>query len=180
MAHRALPCADDLLGVVFLGGGVDLVCACDIRLVSDDAFFVIEETNIGMTADVGTYPRISRLLPDAIVRELSFTGRKMLADEAHQRGFVNHQYSNQDELLAKAMEMASSIASKAPNAVYGCKKLINYSLDHSTQDTLDYIALWNASKLDLMEMQAAMQARMTKQAATYNALPPRKTSVAKD
>ena len=54
-----------------IGGAVDFTSACDIRYASADAFFVIQEINIGMTADVGTFPRLCKLIPEGWVRELA-------------------------------------------------------------------------------------------------------------
>ncbi len=54
-----------------IGGGVDFASACDIRYATKNAFFCVQEINIGMTADVGTFPRLPHLLPQGLVRELS-------------------------------------------------------------------------------------------------------------
>ena len=62
-----------------IGGAVDMVTACDMRYATADAFFVIQEINIGMTADVGTLQRLPKLIPDAIVRELAYLGGRMPA-----------------------------------------------------------------------------------------------------
>ena len=45
-----------------VGGAVDFASACDCRYATADAFFVIQEINIGMTADVGTFPRLCLLM----------------------------------------------------------------------------------------------------------------------
>ena len=66
-----------------IGGAVDMVTAADCRYATRDAFFCIQEINIGMTADVGTLQRLPKLIPEGIVRELAYTGRRMPADEAH-------------------------------------------------------------------------------------------------
>ena len=156
-----------------IGGGVDLVTACDMRYATADAFLTIFETNIGMTADVGTFPRLVKLIPEGIVRELAYTGRRMPAAEAHSAGLVNQVFPDQETMLAAVMEIATEIASKAPLAVYGCKRIINYSRDHSTSDSLDYIGIWNASMFQLDEVREAMLANKTGQPASFAALPPR-------
>lgn len=157
-----------------IGGGVDLVTACDIRYCSADAFFTIYETKIGMTADVGTFPRIVKLLPEGIVRELAYTGRRMPAEEALQWGLVNRVYPDPESLVAGALELAREIASNAPLAVYGCKRMINYARDHSTADALDYIAVWNASMLHVEEIGEAMAANAEKRPGRFAPLPPRR------
>jgi enoyl-CoA hydratase len=142
-----------------IGGGVDLITACDMRYMTEDAFLSIFEINIGMTADVGTFPRIAKLLPEGIAKELAYTGRRMSAKEAKSLGFVNQIFPNQDSMLKGVMEIAREIASKAPLAVYGSKRIINFARDHTTSDTLDYIGIWNASMLQQDEIIEAMKAR---------------------
>ena len=155
-----------------IGGGVDLATACCIRNATEDAFFTIFETRIGMTADVGTFPRIAKLLPEGIVRELAYTGRRMGAAEAHARGLVNHVYKDHHTLLKHTLELAREIAAQAPLAVYGCKRMITYARDHSTADTLDYVRIWNASFLSREEIGAAMQANAAGRAGDFVDLPP--------
>lgn len=157
-----------------VGGGVDMVTACDMRYATEDAFFTIFETNIGMTADVGTFPRLVQQIPEGLVRELAYTGRRMPAAEAKAVGLVNKVFADQTSMLEGVMAIAAEIAEKAPLAVYGCKRMINYSKDHSTADTLDYIAIWNASMMQGQEMQEAMQARAEKRAGDFTELPTRK------
>jgi len=154
-----------------IGGGVDLISACDMRYMSADGFFTIYEINIGMTADVGTFPRITKLLPEGIVKELAYTGRRMSADEAKSLGFVNGVFPDQKTLLAEVMKIAEQIASKAPLAIYGSKCIINYSRDHSTADSLDYIGIWNASMLQTAEINEAISAAAEKREADFADLP---------
>ena len=157
-----------------IGGGVDMVTACDMRYCSADAFFTIYEINIGMTADVGTFPRILNHLPEGIVRELAYTGRRMSAEEAMRLGLVNSIFENHDALVASVLEIAGEIASKAPMAVHGTKNIINYARDHRTDDTLDYISAWNASMLQQSEMMAAMAAKQTGEPGDFAPLPKRR------
>lgn len=159
-----------------VGGGVDMVTACDMRYCTQDAFFTIFEINIGMTADVGTFPRLVQQIPEGLVRELAYTGRRMPANEALGAGLVNRVFASHEEMLAGVMDIAADIATKAPLAVYGCKRLINYSKDHSTADTLDYIGIWNASFLQSPEMQEAMTANAEKRPANFVPLPHRRKS----
>ncbi len=154
-----------------IGGGVDLTTACDMRYATEDAFFVIQETNIGMTADVGTYPRLLNLIPEGIVRELSYTGRRMPAAEAKDFGLLNNVYSDQQTMLDAVMEIAAEIALKAPLAVHGCKRMITYSRDHNTADSLDYIGIWNASMLNSNVMLEAITANSEKRPGNFDELP---------
>ena len=158
-----------------VGGGVDFVTACDMRFATSDAFLSIFEINIGMTADVGTFPRLVKLIPEGIVRELAYTGRRMSAAEAQSVGLVNRVFEDHNSLLEGVMALAAEIASKPPLAVYGCKRMINYSRDHSTADGLDYIGVWNAAMLLPAEMAEAMQANAEKRPGNFADLPVRRS-----
>jgi enoyl-CoA hydratase len=155
-----------------IGGGVDLVTACDIRYATEDSFLTIHETNIGMTADVGTFPRLVKLIPEGYVKEMAYTGRRVSAAEAQTMGLINRVFSHQEQMLDEVMNIARDIASKAPLAVYGCKRMINYARDHSTADGLDYIAIWNASHFKIEEIQEAMTANAEKRVGDFVELPP--------
>ncbi len=156
-----------------IGGGVDLSTACDMRYATEDAFFVIQEINIALTADAGTFPRLVKLIPEGIVRELAYTGRAMSAREALQAGLVNQVFADQQQLLAGVMHVAQQIASKAPAAIYGSKRMINYARDHSTADALDYISIWNTSMMDNAEILEAIQAKAEGRDANFTDLPAR-------
>ena len=153
------------------GGGVDLVTACDMRYGTADSFITIYEINVGMTADVGTFPRILNHMPEGVVRELAYTGRKMGAEECKARGLYNEVYADHETMLTGVMEIARDIASKPPLAVYGCKRAITYSRDHSTADALDNIAVWNMSMLIPSEMMEAMTATKQKRLGKFEDLP---------
>jgi len=150
-----------------IGGALDLVTACDIRLATDDAFFCIQEINIGMAADVGTLQRLPRIIPDSKMRELAYTGRRMLADEAKESGLVSDIYSSQEEMVNAAKEMANEIAKKSPIAIYGLKALMNYSRDHTISDSLDFNALWSGAMLSQRDMEEAIKAFVEKREATF-------------
>ena len=159
-----------------IGGGVDMVCACDMRYATEDGYFTIFEINIGMTADVGTFPRLAKLVPEGVVRELAYTGRRMSAAEARQVGLVNRVFVDQKALLEGVFDVAREIAAKPPLAVYGCKRMINYARDHTTADGLDYIAIWNASFLQGAEMQEAMRANRERRPGAFVDLPKKRSA----
>ncbi len=154
-----------------IGGGVDLVTACDCRYATEDAFLTIFETNIGMTADVGTFPRLVKLIPEGFVREMAYTGRRVPAAEAQEMGLINRVFPDQPAMLEGVFKIAHEIASKAPLAVYGCKRMINYARDHSTADGLDYISIWNASMLQGEEIAEAMAANKASRPGEFVSLP---------
>ncbi len=155
-----------------IGGAIDMISAGDIRWCTKDAFFCIQETNIAMTADVGTYPRLQRYIPEGWVKQLSYTGERLPAARAKEIGLVNDVFDTHEEMMDAVMGVAREIASKNPIAVTGCKVLINYGRDHSTADTLDYIGVWNASMLAPSHMQEAFKARMEKRDPEYPDLAP--------
>ena len=150
-----------------IGGAVDMTTACDIRYATADAFFQIQEINIGMTADVGTFPRLCKLLPEGLVRELAYTGRRFAADEALRLGLVNAVFPDAAACTAHALEVAREIAAKPPVAVTGSKVMITYARDHSTADALDYVGVWNSAMLSPEHMAEAMGARAQKRAAVF-------------
>ena len=162
-----------------IGGGVDLVTACDMRYATRDAFMTIYETKIGMTADVGTFPRIVKLIPEGLVREMAYTGRRVSAEEARDMGLVNRVYDSHEDMLAGVMEIAREIAANAPLAVHGCKRAITYARDHSTQEGLEWIGMWNASMLQNDEILEAMSARQETRPAEFVDLPNIRKKVAK-
>ena len=153
-----------------IGGAVDMVTACDIRLASDDAFFCIQEINIGMAADVGTLQRLPKIIPDSKMREMAYTGRRMYAEEVKEAGLVSGTYGSQEELIEAANKLASEIASKSPVAIYGLKAVMNYSRDHNVNDSLEYNALWSGAMLSQKDMTEQMTANMEKRDASFNEL----------
>lgn len=155
-----------------IGGGVDLISACDLRYASRDAYLTVYEINVGLTADVGTFPRLCKLLPEGIVRELAYTGRRMGAEEGERRGLFNEVLDSKEATLERALEMAKEIAGKSPLAVHGCKRMITYARDHNTADSLDYVVTWNAGMLHSEEVMAAVTAGKTGEPGDYVPLPP--------
>ena len=155
-----------------VGGGVDMVTAADLRYATEDAFFCIQEINIGMTADVGTLQRLPKLVPPGVVAELAYTGRRMSAARAREVGLVNEVYPDHAALLEGVHAVAAEIASKSPLAVHGTKQTMAYAREHTVADGLEYIATWNASMLDPDDMAEAFRAMAEKRPAVYADLPP--------
>jgi enoyl-CoA hydratase len=155
-----------------IGAGVDLVSACDIRFATKDAFFCIQEINIGMTADVGTFPRLCKLMPEGWVRQIAYTGERLPAERATKLGLVNDVFDTQAAMLDYVMGVAREIASKNPLAVTGSKAMINYARDHSIADALDYIGVWNAGMLSGAHMAEAFKAKTEKREGNFPDLLP--------
>jgi enoyl-CoA hydratase/carnithine racemase len=153
-----------------IGAGVDLVSACDLRVASADAFFQVAEVDVAITADLGTLQRLSHLIPQGIVRELNYTGRRMEAEEAVRLSLVNRVAANREGAIAVGMELARLIAAKSPLAVAGAKLSLNYSRGRPVEEGLRHVALWNAGTLLSADLGAALQARMRKTEPSYGPL----------
>ncbi|WGM31927.1 Short-chain-enoyl-CoA hydratase [Brevundimonas sp. NIBR11] len=155
-----------------VGGGLDLTAACDIRLASADAYFRIEEINIGMMADIGSLQRLPKLMPPGVVRELAFTGATLTAERAERLGVVNAIHSDAEAVLAAAFDMARRIASKAPLAVSGSKAALNHARDHTVAEGLEWIAVMQGSLWSPADVMAAIQARMARAEGQFAPLAP--------
>ena len=155
-----------------IGGALDMVCASDSRYCSADAYFTIKETELGMTADVGTLQRLPKLMPQGVVRELAYTGRKFTAQEAKNLGFVNDVFESHEALIEGVMAIATSIAKNSPLAVVGCKEMLNYSRDHSVEDSLKYMATWQSGMFRPNDMMKTFAAKATKTEAKFDGVWP--------
>ena len=143
-----------------IGGAVDMVSACCVRYATADAFFCIQEINIGMVADVGTLQRLPKLIPLGVVKELAYTGRRLPAAKALGYGLVNEVFDTPEAMLEAAMKCAQEIASKPPVAIWGTKQVIHYTRDHGVDDALKQMgwvqgAIW--SNANVREAVAAMK-----------------------
>ncbi|KAE9523915.1 hypothetical protein AGLY_015562 [Aphis glycines] len=146
-----------------IGGGVDLVSAADIRYCTEDAWFQLKETEIGMAADVGTLQRMPKIIGSmSTFNELAFTARKFHSLEAKNIGFVTQVYDTKESMLENVMNIASDIASKSPVGVQMTKRSIIYSRDHTVQEGLDHIGDWNQILLQSEDFIKASMAVATK------------------
>lgn len=141
-----------------IGGGLDLISACDIRLASRDAVFSLRETRIAIVADLGSLQRLPHIIGKGHTRQLAFTGEDIDAERAAAIGLVNRVFEGAEAVRQGALEMATAIAANPPLTVRGIKNVLNYCEDKSTTDGLAYVAAWNAAFLaseDLIEALAA-------------------------
>jgi enoyl-CoA hydratase len=143
-----------------IGGALDLISACDLRLASKDAVFSLRETKIAIVADMGSLNRLPNIIGQGNTRMLALTGRDFPADSALRMGLINELYENQEDLMKGALELAGEIAGNADNAVRGTKKVLNYMENHSVEDGLKYVATWNAAFFNTGEVQKAFQRSM--------------------
>lgn len=153
-----------------IGGAVDMVtCGC-VRYASSDAFFCIQEINIGMVADVGTLQRLPKLIPEPIAKEYAYTGRRMPAAKAMRYGLVNEVFDTPKACVAAALQCAKEIASKPPIAIWGTKQAIHYTRDHSTEDALKQMGWLQAAIWSNQHVREAVTAMKQKRAGDFTSL----------
>lgn len=150
-----------------IGGGIDLITACDLRLCSADAIFSVRETRVAIVADVGTLQRLPRIVGDGAARELIFTGRDIDATRASEIGLVNEVLPDAEALFGRARQVANEIAANAPLAVQGSKHILGHADRRRDDASLDYVALWNAAFIHSDDLTEAMQAYMQKRAPNF-------------
>ena len=150
-----------------IGGGIDLISACDLRYSTSDAVFQIKEIDLGLTADVGTLQRLPKLIHQGIVRELAYTGRKFSGEEAREFGLVNSCYADQKTMICAVRKIAEQIADKAPLAIRGVKEMLLHSRDNSVADGLNYVATWNSAMLLSVDLEESVMAMIQNRSAEY-------------
>ena len=150
-----------------IGGAVDLICACDIRLATKDAIFSIRETRMGIIADVGTLQRLPYIIGHGWFRELALTGRDFTAQEALQMGLITRICNDRPSLYREAQNLADQIAACPPLTVQGTKEVINYSRDNGIEAGLQYVAQKNAAALPSEDLYEAVAAFMEKRAPVF-------------
>ncbi|HWP65775.1 MAG TPA: crotonase/enoyl-CoA hydratase family protein [Candidatus Limnocylindria bacterium] len=150
-----------------LGGGVDLITACDVRLAAADAVFSIRETRIAIVADVGTLQRLPGIVGRGLAAELALTGDDFGAERACAIGLVNAVHPDAEATVAAARAMAGRMAENSPLAVQGTKRVLRYCEGKSVEDGLAFVATWNAAFLDSEDLREAMRAFVEKRPARF-------------
>jgi enoyl-CoA hydratase len=150
-----------------IGGGVDLITACDIRLAAADAVFSVRETRIAIVADVGTLQRLPGIVGDGHVAELAFTGKDVPAARAKEIGLVNDVHPDSAALHTAAHALAAEIAANSPLAVQGTKAVLRASRNRSVADGLDYVAVWNSAFFPSNDLTEAMSAFIEKRPPAF-------------
>lgn len=150
-----------------IGGGLDLVSACDLRLATRDARFSLRETKVAIVADLGSLQRLPNLVGQGIVREMAFTGKDLDAARAHAVGLVNDLYDTKEALDAAAQALAAEIAKNPPLTVRGVKDVLDFGLGHGVADGLSYVATHNAAFLSSEDLGEALAAFMERRAPHF-------------
>jgi enoyl-CoA hydratase len=156
-----------------IGGAIDMVTAADARYASADAFFCIQEINVGMTADVGTLQRLPKLIPEGIAREWAYTGERIPAARAAEVGLVNRVFDDHESLVEGVLDIAARIATRSPLAIWGTKEMLNYTRDHSVADSLRYMAGWQSGMFQPADMMEEFAAKAEKRDPVFEELPTR-------
>jgi enoyl-CoA hydratase len=150
-----------------IGGGVDIISACDIRYCTEDAYFSIKEVDMGLVADIGTLQRLPKILNPGIMAEMAYTGRKVSGPEASQIGLTTRTYADKELMMMEVMQIAQNIAEKSPLVIRGTKHIMQYTRDHSVSDSLNYMSVWNAGMLMSDDLMEAFQATLQKRKAIF-------------
>jgi enoyl-CoA hydratase len=150
-----------------IGGGVDLITACDIRLASADAKFSVRETKIAIVADVGTLQRLPSIIGKGHVAELAYTGKDIDAERAREIGLVNDVLPDPDGVVKAARELAGEIAANSPIAVQGTKHVLKACENRSVEEGLDYVGVWNAGLIQSNDLVEAMTAFIEKRPPAF-------------
>ena len=151
-----------------IGGGLDLVAACDVRLASRDAKISLREVRIAMVADVGSLQRLPKIIGAGHLRELAYTGKDIDAARAERIGLVNDVFETHDALFAAADALAHEIAAQSPLVTSGIKQVLDYCEAKSAADGLRYVATWNAAFLQSNDLAEAIQAFMSKRVPVFS------------
>ncbi|WOC13988.1 crotonase/enoyl-CoA hydratase family protein [Gordonia sp. MP11Mi] len=139
-----------------IGGGVDLITAADIRVASADAKFSVREVRVAIVADMGSLARLPRIIGDGHLRELALTGKDIDAARAEKIGLVNDVYDDKDAVLAAARQIAADIAANPPLVVHGVMDVLDHSRSAAIDDSLRYVAAWNAAFLPSNDLTEAI------------------------
>jgi enoyl-CoA hydratase len=145
-----------------IGGGLDLVSACDIRLASADAKISLREVKVAIVADLGSLQRLPAIIGQGLTRELALTGKTIDAARAARIGLVNEVFATADELAAGALAMAREIAANPPLTVRGVKDVLAFGEGKTVAEGLAYVAAYNAAFLASEDLGEAIAAFMEK------------------
>jgi len=154
-------CAKPVVAAVHgacIGGGIDLITACDVRLCAANSVFSVRETRMAMVADVGTLQRLPKVISAGHAAELVYTGKDIDAERARAIGLVNDVLADQEAVVAAAQAMAREIAANSPLAVQGSKAVLQRGDGFTVEQSLDFVGLWNAAFIQSEDLGEAVAA----------------------
>jgi delta(3,5)-delta(2,4)-dienoyl-CoA isomerase len=154
-----------------VGGGIDMITACDIRVCTADAQFTVKEVDIALAADLGTLQRLPRVVGNlSWVNEVSLTARLFSAEEALRVGLVSSIYKDKAAMIQAAIATATTIANKSPIATAGTKHILLKSRDLTVQQGLEYVATYNSGQLQTDDLLQAIQSSLSKTKPVFSKL----------
>ncbi len=150
-----------------LGGGLDLICACDVRVASAEAIFSVREIKMAIVADLGTLQRLPRIVGVGAASEMALTGEDIGAERAVAMGLVNRVVADPSEVYPAAVDIARRIAANSPLAVRGTKAVLRANDGRTVDEGLDFVARWNVMYLDSHDLREAYAAFMEKRPPVF-------------
>eukprot|EP00040_Diaphanoeca_grandis_P026532 m.148816 g.148816 ORF g.148816 m.148816 type:complete len:287 (+) comp30622_c0_seq1:274-1134(+) len=154
-----------------IGVGMEMMSACDMRICTTDTVFGLMEVNIGLASDVGGLQRLPKIVANqSLMREWAFTGRKIDSAEAMRCGLVSSVQPTQQALMQHALSLATTMAEKSPVVLLSIKQFLNYTRDHSVDESLEYAITWNMGMLQGDDTKAAGIGLLTKTTPEYRGL----------
>jgi enoyl-CoA hydratase len=150
-----------------IGGGLDIISACDIRLCTEDAVFCLKEANIGLVADMGVLQRLPLIIGQGFAREMAYTAANYPAKDAEKMGLVNNVYADQAGLMAAAQKLAAQIAANAPLAIKCTKEVLNFSRFVNTYEGMALAVQKNASMMMTEDLKEAFMSFLERRPADF-------------
>ena len=150
-----------------IGGGINMIAACDMRVASEDAKLSLREVKLAITPDLGALQRLPGIIGQGMTRRLAFTGEDISAQRALEVGLVDELFEGRDACVEGALALAMDIAKNSPLVVQGIKQVMNHSLDHQARDGRRYVAAWNAAFLPSNDLMEAVMAFMEKREPNF-------------
>ncbi|MDV6235982.1 crotonase/enoyl-CoA hydratase family protein [Leptospira ellisii] len=151
-----------------IGGGLDLISACDIRYATVDASISLREAKVAIVADMGSINRLPAIIGQGHTRELALTGKDIDGPEAERIGLVTKVFQTEEEMMQTAIATAKEIAENPKLVVSGVKDVMRYSEGKTLEAGLNYVALWNSSFLDSADFRGALQSFKERKRPVYN------------
>jgi len=150
-----------------VGGGVDIISACDMRYATADAYFCVKEVDMGLVADIGTMQRLPKIISYGMACEMAYTGRNVFGIEAEKIGLVNRTYTDKATMMEDVTKLAEMIAAKSPVVIRGSKQILQYTRDHTVEEGLKYMQIWNAAMIFSTDITEAFASTMQKRKPVY-------------
>ncbi|KAK3988332.1 putative delta-delta-dienoyl-CoA isomerase mitochondrial precursor [Cladorrhinum sp. PSN332] len=156
---------------ISIGLAIDIATCADVRFCTKETRFAVKEVDIGLAADIGSLARLPKVVGNlSWVKDVCLTARDFGAAEALTVGFISQVHDSKAAAVAAAVKTASLIASKSPVAVQGTKEILNHSRDHSVDENLRYVGVWNSAALQTTDLAAALLSGIQKKKPTFEKL----------